>query len=439
MRMKKYRVYLGRCTEYTADKVAALISDAYEKGVFTTKPFGKVVIKPNLVMAHPKVATESFTRKEVIEGILNFVSRHNEVEKISICEKSGLGVTTSTMFRYAGYYRLQKKYPVKCCAMEERKKARVVLSRGKIHNHLTISREMAERDFLIFAPKLKSNVLSHAISGALKLNIGTIDGRERMHHHHRDLPDKIVDILEIANPDLIITDGIRMAFGGNQMTQGGTELGVIIIADNAVAHDMVCARLLNLDPFAVSHINKAIERGYGPEAIEDIDIIGDFDFENGKTITSRLDLGFIPVETYKSNLKIQSGTPRCIGGCQGIFLDWLHMIRDRKPKLLKKLPVLTVLIGRIDEKISDKKILLVGDCACASNIGSYKKIIRIRGCPPSHKRIVWDMLVNFFILNPLVRPSLIIDGFVLYPLKKFKGWVVNVRFKPLWKNQPNMK
>jgi hypothetical protein len=32
--MKKYRVYLGRCTEYSADKIAALISDAYEKGVF---------------------------------------------------------------------------------------------------------------------------------------------------------------------------------------------------------------------------------------------------------------------------------------------------------------------------------------------------------------------------------------------------------------------
>lgn len=35
------------------------------------------------------------------------------------------------------------------------------------------------------------------------------------------------------------------------------------------------------------------------------------------------------------------------------------------------------------------------------------------------------MMVNLFLLAPLVRPSLIIDGFVVYPLKKIKGWLVN--------------
>jgi phage pi2 protein 07 len=54
-------------------------------------------------------------------------------------------------------------------------------------------------------------------------------------------------------------------------------------------------------------------------------------------------------------------------------------------------------------------------------------VVCIKGCPPSHKRIVWDMMVRYFLLAPLVRPSLIIDGFVLYPLKKFKGWLVNLK------------
>jgi hypothetical protein len=36
------------------------------------------------------------------------------------------------------------------------------------------------------------------------------------------------------------------------------------------------------------------------------------------------------------------------------------------------------------------------------------------------------MMVRYFLLAPLVRPSLIIDGFVLYPLKKLKGWIVNL-------------
>lgn len=438
--MKPYRVYLGACSEYSAEKISALISDAYQKGVFSKRPFGKIVIKPNLVMAHPKVATESFTRKQVIEGILKFLSnKERDIEKIDICEKSGLGVTTSTMFRNAGYYQLKKRYPVKCCAMEERRKTKLVLKKGVIHSHLNVAREMAERDFLIFAPKIKSNVLSQAISAALKLNIGTIDGLERMHHHHRDLAVKIVDILEIADPDLIVSDGVRMSYGGNQMTQHGTDLGVIVIAQNAVAHDMVCAHLLGLDPFAVDHIREAMDRGYGPTAFDQIEISGDYKPETGRAITAGLNLGYIPVESFKSNLKIHSGTPCCIGGCQGIFLDWLYMLKDRKPHLLQKLPHLLVCIGKVEQRVSNKKILLVGECACASNIDNYKSVVRIRGCPPSHKRIVWDMLVNFLVFNPLVRPSLIFDGFVLYPLKKIKGWLINLRFKPLLNKRTDMQ
>lgn len=43
------------------------------------------------------------------------------------------------------------------------------------------------------------------------------------------------------------------------------------------------------------------------------------------------------------------------------------------------------------------------------------------------------MMVNLFLLAPLVRPSLIWDGFGLYPLKKVKGWLMNLKFKPLKK------
>ncbi len=36
------------------------------------------------------------------------------------------------------------------------------------------------------------------------------------------------------------------------------------------------------------------------------------------------------------------------------------------------------------------------------------------------------MLVNFFIFNPLVRVELVIDAYLMYPLKKIKGWFLNL-------------
>ncbi len=432
-----FTVYLGACGEYNPGSVASIIEQALSHIPLAKPISGKIVIKPNLVMAHPKVATESFTRKEVVEGILQVLRKQGQnIDKIDIVEKSGLGVTTATAFRHAGYRKLARKYKVRLRAMEENRRTTVVLEKGKVHSHISVAREMAERDFLVFAPKLKTNVLSHSYSGALKLNIGTVDSKERILHHHHQLPNKIVDILEAANPDLIVTDGIRLAFGGNQMTQQGIDMGVVVVSTNAVAHDMVCAKLLGLDPFKIEHIQEAIRRGYGPESFDQIRVLGDFPIEKGQETCKKLDFGFFPVDKFPCNFDIRVGVPYCTGGCQGIFLDWLHMVRDRKPNRLKRFPRLTVLLGKVngtDAKppVEAKKVLLVGDCAAASRGIKAKKIVCINGCPPSHKRIVWDMMVHFRLFAPLVLPSLIIDGFVLYPLKKIKGWLANLRYKPL--------
>jgi len=429
--LSTYKVYIYACTDYNPDKISGLVSKTIDSIQLVKPIHGNIVIKPNLVMAHPKVATESYTRSEVVEGIIRTILKNgSDVNRIDIVEKSGLGITTSTAFRHAGYRKLKRKYGVGLIAMEESRQVRMGLDNGKIHKSIRIARAVADRDFLIFAPKLKTNVLSNAYSGALKLNIGSIDSKERMYHHNMDLHKKMIDILEVSNPDLIVTDGIRFAFGGNQMTQHGMDLGVLVISTNAVAHDMVCAKMLNLDPFKIDHILEAIERGYGPTSFDDIEIAGDLPIERVQQKTAGLDYGFYPVDEFKCNFKIISGTPYCTGGCQGITLDWLHMVKDRKPKTLKRFPKLTALVGKVTKKIEDKTVLLIGDCAQASPNIHAKRIVRIKGCPPTHKRIVWDMMVKFFLLAPLVRPSLIWDGFGLYPMKKIKGWLVNLKFKP---------
>jgi hypothetical protein len=195
-----------------------------------------------------------------------------------------------------------------------------------------------------------------------------------------------------------------------------------------VAHDMISTRLLNLDPMQIGHIREAIDRGYGPKSIDEIEVSGDCTIPEIQAKTSGLDFGYYPVEQFKSNLCIHSGTPYCIGGCHGVFLDWLHMIRDRKPKM-------NVLIGRVQETIQAKQVLLVGNCSPATPSVRARRTVWIRGCPPSHKVIVLKMMMHFLLLAPLVRLDLIIDSFVLYPLKKLKGWFVNFRYRPSKKTE----
>ncbi len=102
--MKKTVVYLGKCDSYDPDAIYRVIQKALGVIPFSKQISGNVVIKPNLVMAHPKVAPEAYTRKEVIEAILMMLQKNrNAIAKVDIVEESGLGVTTGTMFRNAGY------------------------------------------------------------------------------------------------------------------------------------------------------------------------------------------------------------------------------------------------------------------------------------------------------------------------------------------------
>ena len=425
--MNPYFVYLGRCQEYNPELIAAVLSKALTQRPQNLPAQGRIVIKPNLVMAHPKIATEAYTRKEVVAGLLTYLQGQSiQMDQIDIVEKSGLGITTSAMYRYAGYRDLKKSYGVRLVAMEESRQQQVELPEGKVHHRITLAKEMVERDYLIFMPKLKTNVLSDGYSGAIKLNIGSIDSKERIYCHHHALPQKMVDILTVCNPQLIVTDGVRLAFGGNQMTQKGADFGVVAISNNAVAHDIVCAKMMGLDPFKIAHIQEAISRNMGPTTLDEIDVLGDFEIERGIQLSRNFDFGNIPVEQFESNFDIKSGTPLCTGGCHGIFLDWLYMVKDRKPKLMKKFPKIPVVIGKIEASIQSKRILLIGDCAKESPNIKAARVVKIKGCPPTHKWIVLNMLFHFFLFNPLVRPSLIWDGFVAYPFKKIKGWVVNL-------------
>jgi hypothetical protein len=290
---------------------------------------------------------------------------------------------------------------------------------------------MVERDYLIFMPKLKSNVVGEGMTAALKLNVGSLTDSERMFHHRWDMPQKIVDILEALNPDLIVTDAIEIGMGGNQMTEHGKPLGMIIMATNVVAHDIICATIMNLDPMRIQYIKEAHLRGYGPGSIDEIELLGDYPLNEAQQMTQKYENGYIPVEQFKSRFRIISGTPYCYPGCHGVFLDWLYMIKDRKPWLLDKFPPITVIIGAVEDEVKAHKVLLIGDCAMASKNIRAQKINRIKGCPPWHKDIILGMALRYLLISPLIRPDTVFDSYVMYPIRKFKGWIRNIRFRTM--------
>ena len=415
----KEKVIIRSIPDYNENSIKKVIQEGLKELGLEKKAKGRITIKPNVVMAHHSIAPSAYTRPEFLAGLINALKESGGDPDITIAEKCGAGLPSSRMMRRAGYYALKKTKGIKIHPIEESRKTRTSLKKGKIHKNITTAADITESDFLIYAPKLKSNVLAEGLTAALKLNIGILLDKERMWQHNFNLEEKIVDLLEVGYPDFIATDTIEMSFGGNQMTQYAYHLGAVIMSDNPLAHDVVCAHILNLDPEKITYLRLAHERGYGSLSLKDIDIKGDVPLQHLQAKTKDLDLGYMSVSDVDCGFNILSGRPYCTGGCHGVFLDWLYMIKDRKPKLWRKLPEWTVVIGKYKRDVQAKRVMLIGSCTEVQGTLKARRKIKIKGCPPKHKDLVLWLFLKAGIMNPLLRIDLILDAYLFL----FLSWI----------------
>lgn len=411
---KKEKVIVRRAQDYNPDTIKKIIQEGLSEFGLNSKAKERITIKPNVVMAHHKVAPSAFTRPEFLDGLLGALTDgKKDNSKIVLAEKTGAGLPTSRMFRRAGYYKLKKKHKIKLLPIEASKKKTVHLQKGKVHEEVTTAREIVENDFLVYAPKLKSNVLSQGLTAAIKLNMGLLLDRKRMWNHNLNLGNKIVDLLEVGYPEFIATDGIEVSFGGNQLTQHGRHLGIILMATDPVAHDVVCSHIFHLDPQNIQYLRLAQERGYGSLNLDEIEIDGDISLEEIRQKTKNWDLGMVRVDEVDCNIKTIVGEPYCDGGCHGVFLDWLYMFKDRKPELWKNMPDWTVVIGKYSGDVSASRLMVIGTCSEIKGNVKARKKRKIRGCPPKHKDLVIWFILKAGIISPLFRPDLIIDSYLI--------------------------
>lgn len=409
---RKEKVILRRVSEYEPHSIQKIIAEGLDELGLSGKIKGRITLKPNVVMAHPKVAPSAYTRPEFVDGVLNALKEYiAEDAELTIAEKCGAGLPTSRMFRRAGYYRLKKTHRIHLAPIEEARKKTVRLKKGKIHETIKTSKDIAEADFLFYMPKLKTNTLTQGLTASIKLNIGILCDRERMWNHNYNLDEKIVDLLEVGCPDFIATDAIEISLGGNHLTQRGYPLGVILMARNPVAHDVVCAHILNLNPKYIHHIRLASERGYGPLDLDNIIIAGDITLEEIQQKTKTWDLGVMRIEDVRCSIEAICGEPYCSGGCHGLLLDWLHMIKDRKPRLWSNLPAWKVVVGKYSGDVKADRLMILGTCSEVQGTLTAKRKVRIKGCPPRHKDLVLWFFLKTGILNPLFRPDLILDAY----------------------------
>lgn len=280
------------------------------------QPEDRVVIKPNLVFGLPPY-TGLTTDPPIVQAIIE-LCRNVESLELTIAEGSG-GIDTKLAFRISGYIELAEKYNVKLLDLNESPTTIVSVPSGQAIQELQVPKVILDCDVLINVPKLKLYRLvpgkNQWASLAVKNLMGTLPGtgeysddrptgfclqlsqeflttKGKYYHSayhkwwspsgekrriHKNLAHGLVDINTVIRPTLNIIDGIVVSNDVDMTNTRGLspfDLNTILASQDPLALDCIAARIGGLDPFNISYLKHAAERGIGESDYNRIQIRG---------------------------------------------------------------------------------------------------------------------------------------------------------------------
>lgn len=366
-------VILRRCASYEPDRIRGIVREGIQ--AVGDLPQGKVLVKPNGVIAHPEYFAHAYTRAEFLDGVLGALRDvAPQMAELAVGERCGIGMPTRLTFNNAGWHPVLKKHQAKAYFFDEEPQVEVKLGRTpRLRDYFYTPEPVARCDYLVNLPKFKTHPWT-TLTLALKNFIGIQQDEHRLIDHDHRLDEKIADLQEIVRQRFIAVDGI-VAGEGRMLTPAPFPLGLIIMGNNPVAVDAVCCHLLGLDPKEIGHIRAAHAKGIGPIELSEISLDGDVSLEEGKAAAKGLKAGLIRVEDFFRGTRItaHAGPPPeemhfdyCWGGCPGAIEEAIDIVRKMQPDADEKMKRFTLVFGGYKGPIEPQdgqKVVFVGDCA----------------------------------------------------------------------------
>ena len=371
--MPAYKVLIRRCDEYDADVIAGIIREGMEE--LGVKPEGRVLLKPNVVIAHPEIFPHAFTRKEFLDGALTATkTMAGRMTELSVGERSGITLPTRYCVKNAGYPEVMKKHRVKTYYFDEHKNVPVKLAKEcRLRDRVFVPKPIADCDFLINLPKFKAHPWCR-LTLSLKNFIGIQDDRHRLVDHNLFLEHKIADLQEVIQPKFIAIDGI-VAGQKMMLTPTPFHLGAIVMGTNSCAVDTVGCHMVNVDPKDLVHLRFSSERGFGPMDIDEIDVRGDFPLEEIQEKTKDFQFCLEHIDDYfaqDGNLSCTVGTfpekhsrDYCWGGCPGALQEAMHIFRGFNPDVEREMKKVRYVVGKVEKPLDlddDERVIFAGSC-----------------------------------------------------------------------------
>jgi len=129
-------------------------------------------------------------------------------------------------------------------------------------DHLWLPRTALAADFVVSMPKVKTHHWA-GVTLSMKNLFGVVPGIAygwpKNVLHWKGIDRSILDINAAVPAHFVIADGIVGMEGNGPLNGTVRNLGRIVLADDPVAADFTCARLMGINPLRVSHLAQAAE------------------------------------------------------------------------------------------------------------------------------------------------------------------------------------
>ena len=217
----------------------------------------KVVIKPNFF--GPRSASNGATTnltvvREIVEEVIECGGYP------IIAEGPFRFYDANVVFQKLGVKNLAKNLGIELVNLNAAEAVEKNVPGGKALKRIKISKLVLDADVLINVPKIKTHHLTTVTLGMKNMK-GVLPGREKQKSHIYGIHQSIVDINKVIRSDLIVVDG-TVAMEGMGPTFGHpVKFGIVVAGKNVVDVDVVCCKLMGLDPMQVKHLRLACKNG----------------------------------------------------------------------------------------------------------------------------------------------------------------------------------
>lgn len=341
-----------------------------------------VMLKPNLVCP-ADYRTGIVTNPHLVEAAAMLCHKAG-AKRIIIADGACVGVSTEEAFEVVGLRDVAARQKCELVDLANAPFEHAMNPLGKKMKRIRIPRVFLESNVVINMPVMKTHDALD-ISLGLKNMKGLLQTDDKKRFHKWGLVQSIIDLNQLAKPELTIMDG-TIAMEGLGPTAGEpVNLGLILASKDVVAIDTVAREIMGFSGDEAAYIGLAGEAGIGCADLSEITIEG-IPLDQARHPFKRAQLEPAVLAEFGIDLYADDACSGCANAVQN-FLG--HMMKQGQLEELRD----TVLVYGQSvrelpvERVQGKRVIRLG--SCTRKLSAYENYYP--GCPPYLFAMLADM------------------------------------------------